>query len=57
MPLQRPPRIRAGPIWINTVMEGTGVCFGGFKPERLGAGKIGRFSIDEFTELKTISSF
>jgi betaine-aldehyde dehydrogenase len=46
--------IRAGTIWINTFMDGyPELCFGGFNQSGLGR-ELGRFSIEEFTELKTI---
>jgi betaine-aldehyde dehydrogenase len=46
--------IRAGTIWINTFMDGyPELCFGGFKESGLGR-ELGRFSIEEFTELKSI---
>ncbi len=47
-------RVRAGTIWINTFMEGPAeLCFGGYKESGLGR-ELGRFAIDEFTELKTV---
>jgi betaine-aldehyde dehydrogenase len=46
--------IRAGTIWINTFMDGyPELCFGGFNQSGLGR-ELGRFSIEEFTELKTV---
>jgi betaine-aldehyde dehydrogenase len=46
--------IRAGTIWINTFMDGyPELCFGGYNQSGLGR-ELGRFSIEEFTELKTI---
>jgi betaine-aldehyde dehydrogenase len=46
--------IRAGTIWINTFMDGyPELSFGGYKESGLGR-ELGRFAIDEFTELKTI---
>jgi betaine-aldehyde dehydrogenase len=46
--------IRAGTIWINTFMDGyPELCFGGFSQSGLGR-ELGRFSIEEFTELKTV---
>jgi betaine-aldehyde dehydrogenase len=46
--------IRAGTIWINAFMDGyPELCFGGFKESGLGR-ELGRFSIEEFTELKSI---
>ncbi|MBV9644959.1 MAG: aldehyde dehydrogenase family protein [Verrucomicrobia bacterium] len=47
-------RIRAGTIWVNTFLEGyPELPFGGFKESGLGR-EVGRFAIEEFTELKTI---
>jgi betaine-aldehyde dehydrogenase len=47
-------KIRAGTIWINTFMDGyPELSFGGYKESGLGR-ELGRFAIDEFTELKTI---
>ena len=47
-------RIRAGTVWVNTFLEGyPELPFGGFKESGLGR-EIGRFAIEEFTELKTI---
>ncbi|MCY4171088.1 MAG: aldehyde dehydrogenase family protein [Bacteroidetes bacterium] len=46
--------IRAGTIWINCFMEGhPELPFGGYNDSGLGR-ELGRFSTDEFTELKTI---
>jgi betaine-aldehyde dehydrogenase len=46
--------VRAGTVWINTFMDGSPeLPFGGFKESGLGR-ELGRFAIDEFTELKTI---
>lgn len=46
--------IRAGTVWINSFMDGAPeLSFGGYKQSGLGR-ELGRFSIDEFTELKTI---
>jgi betaine-aldehyde dehydrogenase len=46
--------IRAGTVWINTFMEGyPELSFGGYKESGLGR-ELGRFAIEEFTELKTI---
>ncbi len=46
--------IRAGTIWINCFMDGYAeLPFGGYKESGLGR-ELGRFSIDEFTELKTV---
>jgi betaine-aldehyde dehydrogenase len=47
-------RIRAGTIWINTFMDGHAeLPFGGYKESGQGR-ELGRFAVDEFTELKTI---
>jgi betaine-aldehyde dehydrogenase len=47
-------RIRAGTVWINTFLEGyPELPFGGFKESGQGR-EVGRFAIEEFTELKTI---
>jgi len=47
-------KIRAGTIWINCFMDGhPELPFGGYKDSGLGR-ELGRFSTDEFTELKTI---
>jgi betaine-aldehyde dehydrogenase len=46
--------VRAGTIWINTFMTGyPELTFGGYKASGLGR-ELGRFAVDEFTELKTI---
>ena len=46
--------IRAGTIWINCFMDGHAeLPFGGYGDSGLGR-ELGRFSIDEFTELKTV---
>ncbi|MEX0599188.1 MAG: aldehyde dehydrogenase family protein, partial [Rhodothermales bacterium] len=46
--------IRAGTVWINCFMDGyPELPFGGYKESGLGR-ELGRFSIDEFTELKTV---
>jgi acyl-CoA reductase-like NAD-dependent aldehyde dehydrogenase len=46
--------VRAGTIWINTFMDGyPELSFGGYKESGLGR-ELGRFAIDEFTELKTV---
>lgn len=46
--------IRAGTIWVNSFMDGAPeLCFGGYKQSGLGR-ELGRFSIGEFTELKTV---
>jgi len=47
-------RIRAGTIWVNTFMDGyPELPFGGYKESGQGR-ELGRFAIEEFTELKTI---
>jgi betaine-aldehyde dehydrogenase len=47
-------RLRAGTVWVNTFLEGyPELPFGGFKESGQGR-EIGRFAIEEFTELKTI---
>jgi len=47
-------RIRAGTVWINCFMDGHAeLPFGGYRESGLGR-ELGRFSIDEFTELKTV---
>jgi betaine-aldehyde dehydrogenase len=47
-------RIRAGTIWVNTFMDGSPeLPFGGYKESGQGR-ELGRFAIEEFTELKTI---
>ncbi len=46
--------IRAGTVWINCFMDGhPELPFGGYRESGLGR-ELGRFSIDEFTELKTV---
>ncbi len=46
--------IRAGTIWINSYMDGYAeLPFGGYRESGLGR-ELGRFTLDEFTELKTI---
>jgi acyl-CoA reductase-like NAD-dependent aldehyde dehydrogenase len=46
--------IRAGTIWINTFMDGfPELPFGGYRQSGLGR-ELGRFSLEEFTELKTV---
>jgi betaine-aldehyde dehydrogenase len=46
--------VRAGTVWVNTFMDGYAeLPFGGYKESGLGR-ELGRFAIDEFTELKTI---
>jgi betaine-aldehyde dehydrogenase len=47
-------RIRAGTIWVNTFMDGSPeLPFGGYKESGQGR-ELGRFAIEEFTELKTV---
>ncbi len=47
-------RIRAGTVWVNTFMDGQPeLPFGGYKESGQGR-ELGRFAIEEFTELKTI---
>ena len=47
-------KIRAGTIWINCFMDGYAeLPFGGYGDSGLGR-ELGRFSTDEFTELKTV---
>jgi betaine-aldehyde dehydrogenase len=47
-------KIRAGTIWINCFMDGyPELPFGGYGDSGLGR-ELGRFSTDEFTELKTV---
>jgi betaine-aldehyde dehydrogenase len=47
-------RIRAGTVWVNTFLEGyPELPFGGFKESGQGR-EVGRFAIEEFTELETI---
>ena len=46
--------IRAGTIWVNTFLDGyPELPFGGYKESGIGR-EFGRFSIDAFTELKSI---
>jgi betaine-aldehyde dehydrogenase len=46
--------IRAGTIWVNTFLEGyPELPFGGYKESGIGR-EFGRFSIDAFTELKSV---
>ncbi len=46
--------VRAGTIWVNSFMDGyPELSFGGYRESGLGR-ELGRFAIDEFTELKTI---
>ena len=45
---------RAGTIWINTYMDGApNLPFGGYKESGQGR-ELGRFAIEEYTELKTV---
>ncbi len=47
-------RIEAGTVWINNFMSGyPEISFGGFRQSGQGR-ELGRFSMDEFTELKSI---
>jgi len=47
-------KIEAGTVWINNYMSGyPEISFGGFKQSGLGR-ELGHFSIDEFTELKSV---
>ncbi len=47
-------QIRAGTIWINCFMDGYAeLPFGGYRESGLGR-ELGRFSADEFCELKTV---
>lgn len=47
-------RVRAGTVWINCFMDGYAeLPFGGYQESGLGR-ELGRFSIHEFTELKTV---
>ncbi len=46
--------VRAGTIWVNTYMDGfPELPFGGYKESGLGR-ELGRFTLDEFCELKTV---
>ena len=46
--------IRAGTIWVNTFLEGyPELPFGGYKESGIGR-EFGRFSVDAFTELKSV---
>jgi betaine-aldehyde dehydrogenase len=46
--------VRAGTVWVNTFLDGyPELPFGGYKESGQGR-ELGRFAIDEFTELKTI---
>jgi betaine-aldehyde dehydrogenase len=45
---------RAGTIWVNTFLEGyPELPFGGYKESGIGR-EFGRFSVDAFTELKSV---
>ncbi len=47
-------RVRAGTVWLNTWMSGyPELPFGGYRESGQGR-ELGRFGIEEFTELKTI---
>jgi betaine-aldehyde dehydrogenase len=47
-------KIEAGTVWVNNFMTGyPEVSFGGFKQSGLGR-ELGRFSIEEFSELKSV---
>lgn len=47
-------KIEAGTVWINNFMSGNPeIPFGGMKQSGLGR-ELGRFSIDEFSELKSV---
>ncbi|HEY0791835.1 MAG TPA: aldehyde dehydrogenase family protein [Chthoniobacterales bacterium] len=47
-------RVRAGTVWVNTFMDGyPELPFGGYKESGQGR-ELGRFALEEFTELKTI---
>ena len=46
--------IRAGTIWVNTFLDGyPELPFGGYKESGIGR-EFGRFTIDAFTELKSV---
>ncbi len=46
--------VRAGTIWINSYMDGyPELPFGGYKESGQGR-ELGRFTLDEFCELKTV---
>ena len=46
--------IRAGTIWVNTFLDGyPELPFGGYKESGIGR-EFGRFSVDAFTELKSV---
>jgi len=47
-------KIEAGTVWVNNFMSGyPEISFGGFKQSGLGR-ELGRFSVEEFTELKSV---
>lgn len=47
-------KIEAGTVWVNNFMSGyPEVSFGGFKQSGLGR-ELGRFSIEEYSELKSV---
>ena len=47
-------KIEAGTVWVNNFMTGyPEVSFGGFRQSDLGR-ELGRFSVEEFTELKSV---
>ncbi len=47
-------KIEAGTVWVNNFMSGyPEIPFGGFRQSGLGR-ELGRFSIDEFTEMKSV---
>ena len=52
--LQMSRKIEAGTVWINNFMSGyPEVSFGGFKQSGSGR-ELGRFSVEEFSELKSV---
>ncbi|MEM8765169.1 MAG: aldehyde dehydrogenase family protein [Bacteroidota bacterium] len=47
-------KIKAGTIWVNSFMDGyPELPFGGYKQSGVGR-ELGRFGLEEFTELKTV---
>lgn len=47
-------KLEAGTVWVNTFLEGySELPFGGFKDSGIGR-ELGRYSVDEYTEKKTI---
>ena len=47
-------KVEAGTVWVNNFMTGyPEISFGGFRQSGLGR-ELGRFSIDEFSELKSV---